>query len=97
MRRYDPRLLLGILLVLGGILALLDAMNVISNGGGIFWGLIFAAGGLIFLYMLINNRENWWAVFILLPALGLLVGSISNLYITWPSRFLISTEITGSV
>ena len=75
MRRYDPRLLLGILLVLGGLLSLLDAMGVISNGGGIFWGLILAAGGLIFLYMLINNRENWWAAFPAFTLLGLAASS----------------------
>ncbi|HKG53797.1 MAG TPA: hypothetical protein VKB04_06020 [Anaerolineales bacterium] len=75
MRRFDPRLLLGVLLVLGGLLSLLDAMNVISNGGGIFWGLIFCVGGLIFLYMLINNRENWWAAFPAFTLLGLAVSS----------------------
>ena len=47
MRRYDPRLIFGGLLVLGGLLSLLDAMGVITNGGGIFWGLIFAAGGIV--------------------------------------------------
>ena len=75
MRRYDPRLLLGVLLVLGGLLSLLDAMGVISNGGGIFWGLIFGAGGLIFLYMLINNPENWWAAFPAFTLLGLAASS----------------------
>ncbi len=79
MRRYDPRLLLGILLVLGGVLSLLDAMNIISNGGGLFWGLIFAAGGLFFLYMLVNNRENWWAAF---PAFHI-VGISCLLLFTW--------------
>jgi hypothetical protein len=74
-RRYDPRLILGVLLVLGGILSLLDAMGIISNGGGIFWGLIFAAGGLIFLYMLVNNRENWWAAFPAFTLLGLAASS----------------------
>lgn len=75
MRRYDPRLILGVLLVLGGLLALLDAMEVITNGGGIFWGLIFAAGGLIFLYMLINDRNNWWAAFPAFTLLGLALSS----------------------
>jgi hypothetical protein len=74
-RRYDPRLWLGILLVLGGLLSLLDAMGLISNGGGIFWGLIFGLGGLIFLYMLINNRENWWAAFPAFTLLGLAASS----------------------
>ncbi|HSL30392.1 MAG TPA: hypothetical protein VK900_14425 [Anaerolineales bacterium] len=75
MRRYDPRLILGALLVLGGLLSLLDAMGVISDGGGIFWGLLFAAGGLIFLSMLINNRENWWAAFPAFTLLGLAFSS----------------------
>jgi hypothetical protein len=75
MRRYDPRLILGVLLVLGGLLSLLDATGVISNGGGIFWGLVFAAGGLFFLYMLINDRDNWWAAFPAFTLLGLALSS----------------------
>jgi hypothetical protein len=75
MRRYDPRLIFGVLLVLGGLLSLLDATGVISNSGGIFWGLIFAAGGLFFLYMLINQRENWWAAFPAFTLLGLAASS----------------------
>lgn len=75
MRRYDPRLILGVLLVLGGLLSLLDAMELITNGGGIFWGLIFAAGGLFFLYMLINDRSNWWAAFPAFTLLGLALSS----------------------
>jgi len=71
MKRYDPRLWIGILLVLGGILAMLDTMGVISNAGGIFWGLIWGAAGLVFLYMLLNSRENWWAAFPAFTLLGL--------------------------
>ena len=75
-RKFDPRLWLGILLVFGGVLALLDAMGVISNAGGIFWGLIFAAGGALFLYMLLNERENWWAAFPAFTLFGLAAQSI---------------------
>lgn len=71
MRRIDPRLLIGVLLVVGGVLSLLDVQGIISNAGGIFWGLIFAAGGLIFLYMLINDPNNWWAAFPAFTLLGL--------------------------
>ncbi|HEX9333588.1 MAG TPA: hypothetical protein VF896_16965 [Anaerolineales bacterium] len=76
MRRYDPRLIIGVLLVLGGILSLLDAMGVISNAGGIFWGLILGAGGLVFLYILLNDRVNWWAAFPAFTLLGLAIASI---------------------
>lgn len=71
LKRFDPRLWLGVLLVFGGVLALLDAMGVISNAGGIFWGLIFAAAGTLFLYMLLNDRENWWAAFPAFTLFGL--------------------------
>ncbi len=71
MKRYDPRLWIGILLVLGGILAMLDTMGILSNAGGIFWGLVWGAGGLIFLFMLLRNRDQWWAAFPAFTLLGL--------------------------
>ncbi|HJR80642.1 MAG TPA: hypothetical protein VJ821_11260 [Anaerolineales bacterium] len=76
MRRLDPRLLLGALFILGGILSLLDALNIISNAGGIFWGLIFAAGGTVFLYILLNDRESWWAAFPAFTLFGLAGSSL---------------------
>lgn len=75
MRRIDPRLAIGILLVLGGVLSLLDVQGVISNAGGIFWGLIFGAAGLVFLYMLFNDRSQWWAAFPGFTLLGLAASS----------------------
>lgn len=75
MRRYDPRLILGVLLVLGGLLSLLDAVGIVSNASGIFWGLVFAAGGLVFLYMLINDPNSWWAAFPAFTLLGLSASS----------------------
>lgn len=75
MRRIDPRLLIGVLLVIGGILSLLDVQGIISNGSGIFWGLIFGAGGLLFLYMLFSDPMNWWAAFPGFTLLGLAAAS----------------------
>jgi hypothetical protein len=76
MRRYDPRLIIGVLLVLGGVLSLLDAMGVITNAGGIFWGAVFGVAGLVFLYILINDRNSWWAAFPAFTLLGLAASSI---------------------
>ncbi len=75
-RRINPRLLIGILLVVGGFLSLLDAMGVISNAGGIFWGLVFGVGALAFLYLLFSDQtNNWWAAFPGFTLLGLAVSS----------------------
>ncbi|MGE5464195.1 MAG: hypothetical protein ACM3PS_12615 [Syntrophothermus sp.] len=76
MRRINPRLLIGVLLVVGGFLSLLDAMGIISNAGGIFWGLVFAAGALGFLYLLFSDQtNNWWAAFPGFTLLGMAVSS----------------------
>lgn len=75
MRRYDPRLIIGVLLVFGGLLSLLDEIGIISNASGIFWGLVLGAGGLVFLYMLVNDRNNWWAAFPAFTLFGLALAS----------------------
>ncbi len=75
MRRIDPRLLIGGVLIIGGLLSLLEVQGIISNAGGIFWGLVFAAGGAVFLYMLLNDRNNWWAAFPAFTLLGLSASS----------------------
>lgn len=76
-RKYDPRLIIGGLLVLGGLLSLLDTMGVIGNAGGIFWGLIWGAAGIYFLYLLMVDRvRNWWAAFPGFIFLGMALSSI---------------------
>jgi hypothetical protein len=75
MRRIDPRLLIGSLLILGGLLTLLDNFGVIRNASGIFWGLVLGLGGLAFLYLYLTNTSNWWA---LIPAFALFGMAASN-------------------
>jgi len=68
MKRYDPRLWLGGLLILAGVLVLLQNLKIISEVGDVFWGIIWGGVGLYFLNRLITHRE-WWAAF---PAFALL-------------------------
>ncbi len=64
MRKYDLRLIIGSLLIFGGVLSLLEVMGVIRNAGGIFWGIIWGAVALYFLYLLsVDKARNWWAAF----------------------------------
>ena len=72
MKRFDPQLWLGMMLVLGGVLVFFDTMGVISNAGDSFWGLIWGAGALVFFfYMLMNGADNGWAAFPAFTLLGL--------------------------
>jgi len=76
MKRYDPRLWIGGVLVFLGALSLLENLNIISDVSDIFWGVVWGLIGLYFLYRLYRDRTSWWAVF---PAFALLGLSISQL------------------
>ena len=61
MKKFDPNIVFGILLVIGGGLALAQTMGYLRNATGIFWGGMFLAIGLVFLTLLFGG--HWWAAF----------------------------------
>jgi hypothetical protein len=69
MKRLDVRAIGGILLIIVGILLLLQTIGVFEAIVALIWAAIFAAGGLVFLYMFVTDRANWWAV---IPGFALL-------------------------
>lgn len=73
MKRLDPRIVFGFLLLVGGILALAQRMGYLENAPAIFWGGLFVSGGLLFLILLPGG--NWWSAFpaFTLVALGALI------------------------
>jgi hypothetical protein len=75
MKRYDPRLWIGVLMVFGGVLIILENLNIISDVGDIFWGVIWGLVGAFFLWMLLHDRNNWWAAFPAFTLLGLAFSS----------------------
>ncbi|MBC7875612.1 MAG: hypothetical protein H7Y59_00460 [Anaerolineales bacterium] len=73
MKRFDPRIVFGFMLLLGGVLALLQTMGYLNNAPNIFWGGLFIALGVLFLSLLFGG--NWWSAFpsFTLLALGALI------------------------
>ena len=73
MKRFDPRIVFGFLLIVGGGLALAQTMGLLENASDIFWGGTFLATGLIFLTLLFGG--HWWGAFpgFTLVALGALI------------------------
>jgi hypothetical protein len=73
MRGLRAQIALGLLLVAAGLLFLLQNLGLIA-GAGIMWGAALAAGGLVFLYVYLADRQQWWS---LIPGFTLLgVGSM---------------------
>lgn len=69
MKRFDARILWGALLILGGVSLLFANLGILKGLIGVFWALLFAAGGAVFLYVFLTNREHWWAI---IPGFALL-------------------------
>lgn len=74
MRKIQPRLVFGILMIGAGILFLLQSLGFLEGASSIFWALAFAVAGGVFLYVYLTDRTHWWTV---IPGLTLLgIGEI---------------------
>lgn len=86
MKRFDPRILIGTLLLLAGALGFLQAFGFLRNASDIFWGLVFLTAGGIFLFLFVGGFASgqWWAAFpgFVLAGIGVLIllpDSLDNL------------------
>ena len=86
MKRFDPRIVIGALLILAGVLGFLQVFGYLQDASDVFWGLVFLAGGGIFLFMFAGGFTSgqWWAVIpgLVLAGIGVLIllpDSLDNL------------------
>jgi hypothetical protein len=87
MSSQTKRIFFGALLVLaGGVFLVQQIFNI--PVGTLFIALIFAAGGAVFLYLLINDRQKWWAAIpgFTLLGLGVLI-ACGDLFPRFSDRF----------
>ena len=76
MKRFDVRIVFGIMLIVGGVLFLFENLGFISGGFGLFWSILLLGAGLTSLYIYAINRSNWWALIpgFTLTAIGTSIG-----------------------
>ncbi len=74
MRIFGSRIAWGLLLILGGMLFLLENLNIISISG-LFWAILFVLAGLAFLSTFYSDRSAWWAIIpgVILFGLGVFI------------------------
>ena len=75
MNWITSRTFLGVLLIIGGIIFLLENLGIVAIGEA-FWGILLGVAAIGFLSVYLTNRENWWA---LIP--GMILLSVSALII----------------
>lgn len=63
MKRFDAHTIGAILLIVAGALLLLQNFGLLGIFVSLIWALLFAAGGLVFLYLFLTERTRyWWAI-----------------------------------
>lgn len=88
MKRFDIRIVFGLVLIVGGVLFLFENLGIISGGVGLLWSVLFIGAGITSLYVYAINRTNWWALIpgFTLIAIGTNVGlslvapALSNIF-----------------
>jgi hypothetical protein len=77
MKRFDPRIIIGTLLILAGGLGFLQAFGFLEDASDIFWGIVFLAAGAVFLFLFAGSFASggWWAAFpgFVLAGIGVLI------------------------
>lgn len=68
MRRFDMRIVGGILLIAAGVLFLLQNLGLVTVGAYV-WPILLGVAGLTFLAVFVLDRASWWA---LIPGFTLL-------------------------
>ena len=80
MKRFDYRILIGAVLILGGVLMLLDKIGILQGATDYFWTGLFALAAAIFLYNFFSDRSRWWAA---IPGFALAGMAASSLLDRW--------------
>ena len=77
MKRFDPRVIIGTLLIVAGALGFLQAFGFLQNASDLFWGIVFLAAGAVFLFLFASGFASggWWAAFpgFVLAGIGVLI------------------------
>jgi hypothetical protein len=76
MKRFDMRIVFGIVLIAAGALFLLENLGLFHGGITLLWTAILAGAGITVLYVYTINRNHWWA---LIPGTTFLAISLNNL------------------
>jgi len=77
MKRFNPRIIIGTLLIVAGVLGFLQAFGFLRDASDVFWGIVFLLAGGAFLVVFASGfaSGNWWAAIpgLVLAGIGVII------------------------
>jgi len=77
MKRVNPSIVIGSLLILAGGLGFLQTFGLLRDASDVFWGIVFLAAGAIFLFMFAGGFASgqWWSIIpgLVLAGIGVVI------------------------
>jgi len=92
----ESRVVWGSLLILAGVVFLLQNLFNFQLGD-LFWGLLFALGGLIFISLFVNDRVHWWSLIPGFTLLGISGTILVNSYLPGLQDILGGLFVLGGI
>ncbi len=81
MKRFDMRIVIGVVLIVAGSMYLLQNLGIFYGGVNLLGAIAVGSAGVASLYVYANNKENWWALIpgttLIAIALNILLDMIS--------------------
>ena len=81
MKRFDMRIVIGVVLIVAGSMYLLQNLGIFYGGVNLLGAIAVGSAGVASLYVYANNKENWWALIpgttLIAIALNILLDTIS--------------------
>ncbi len=81
MKRFDMRIVIGVVLIVAGSMYLLQNLGIFYGGVNLLGAIAVGGAGVASLYVYANNKENWWALIpgttLIAIALNILLDTIS--------------------
>ncbi|MCF6277594.1 MAG: hypothetical protein L3J16_02450 [Anaerolineales bacterium] len=74
MKRFDMRIIFGLVLIAAGTMFMLQNLGFFYGGLTLLWAIMLGGAGITSLYAYSINRDNWWA---LIPAITLTAIGVS--------------------
>ena len=92
MKKDRSSLVWGALLILGGVMFMLQNLNILGNAFQYIWLILMAAGAGAFLWVYFTKPEQWWAIIPGLTLFGLVFVALEEIL-----NFVPGAEWSGAV